>query len=44
MIVIVYHWESGDYVNSYCQDTFELGYAELCAQYGPPSIAIVEYR
>ena len=44
MIVIVYHWANGAYVNSYCEDTFLKGYQELVEQYGPPQIALVEIR
>ena len=44
MTIIVYHWTNGAYVNSYDEDIFRRGYAELVAQYGPPAIALVEYR
>lgn len=39
MTVVVYHWISGAYVNSLYWD-FEEAYAELCAQYGPPTVAM----
>lgn len=40
MTVVVYHWSSGAYVNTYAEDDFDLYYRELCEQYGPPVIAV----
>jgi len=41
--VIVYHWRSGAYVNSFTLDFDEL-YRELVGQFGLPAIALVERR